>query len=56
MYFKKFNFKDSKFYNKYIIYDFKILYNLFIMRFVRKVQSSKDIGEMVKLSRAVEIA
>ena len=56
MYFKKLNFKNCKFYSKYIIYDFKILYNFFIMKFIRKIQSSKDIGKVLKLSFATEIA
>jgi len=56
MYFKKLNFKNCKFYSKYIIYDFKTLYNFFIMKFIRKIQSSKDIGKVLKLSFATEIA
>jgi len=56
MYFKIFNFKIYEFYSKCIIYDLKILYNFFIMKFIRKVQSLKDTGKVVKLSLAVEIA
>jgi hypothetical protein len=55
MYIKKFNFKNCKFYNKYTIYDFKLLKNFVIVRCVRLIQSSQDIGN-VKFSFAVEIA
>jgi hypothetical protein len=49
-------FKTCEFYRKYIIYNFQILYKFAIMRFIRKMQSSKDIvGKMVKLSFAVNI-
>jgi len=53
MYFNMFSFKNCEFYSKYIIYDLKILYNFFIMKFtcIRKVQSSKDISKIEFCSR-----